>query len=557
MSAISIAPSVGKQPRGAAVRPACRPATGGKVPGRPRLFGQPAGPARGGVAVAGVKYKGSTTADDLYSMLGLEAPAPETPAPAPAALAPTPAPQAPSPPPAVVPAPVEQATSGAVEATKEADSSAMMDAAAGAAAEAGKQVSAGLESVQGAADGLSKAFSSATGSAFSGATDVFGQATDQFSKLRGSLKGGAESLQTTAGGALDSLKGTAGSTVGSFQSAASETAQQLSGAASEAVGSAATAVAVAAGQAVDALPAPVAETLKQAAPAARQASDFLSHQPPGVAAGILAAAIAVPTVVAVNSTVGGFSGVLSAAKAMDVLQNEVALLVDVRSAAEREANGIPELKSAARVKAVAVPIPTVEPSLGSRVEDASDLAINIAAAQIAGLAAVNPRATKVIIMDRNGSRSKAIARLVKSLGVDKSYMLRGGFQAFSKEGLPVQANVSKYEATQLQVVADDVLAASSSLATKLKDPSFAAGAAAGTGLLTFALVNYHITLEFIGVACLQLTIIRKLASYNSPADFFEEVGQLVERVQLLLEPFTATKQVSAMRTSLQAEEKEQ
>jgi len=260
--------------------------------------------------------------------------------------------------------------------------------------------------------------------------------------------------------------------------------------------------------------------------------------------------VGLPAAALYSAAYGGYAGNLSAKNTLALLQNEEALLVDIRSQAEREAAGVPELKRAARVKAVAVPISGVPASLRSRVDSVGQLEQQITASRIVGLSALNAATTKVIIMDSSGGKSKAMARLVRELGVARPYVLNGGFKAFKREGLNTLPSVTKYDATQLQVLADDVAAASESLATRLKDPAFSAGAAASTAAAGVAVANYHYTLEFIGVFALLLTATRKLASYNSPAEFFEEVGEAVEKVQAVASSLQGAKRApQAPRTA--------
>lgn len=57
----------------------------------------------------------------------------------------------------------------------------------------------------------------------------------------------------------------------------------------------------------------------------------------------------------------------------------------------------------------------------------------------------------------------------------------------------------------------------------MQNPVLAAGLVAGSAAGAYAIYNYHATLEYIGVLSLLLTFVRKLASYDSPQDFFEEV----------------------------------
>jgi hypothetical protein len=45
----------------------------------------------------------------------------------------------------------------------------------------------------------------------------------------------------------------------------------------------------------------------------------------------------------------------------------------------------------------------------------------------------------------------------------------------------------------------------------------------GGALLTYAALNYHTTLKFVGVLGVMLTVANKLLSYDSPKDAFEDI----------------------------------
>jgi rhodanese-related sulfurtransferase len=71
-----------------------------------------------------------------------------------------------------------------------------------------------------------------------------------------------------------------------------------------------------------------------------------------------------------------------------------------------------------------------------RVQDANGLRLQITAALIGSLEAVNPF-TKVVVMDARGRVGKALARAVSAHGL-RGYVLRGGFTAWRGAGLPVK-----------------------------------------------------------------------------------------------------------------------
>jgi hypothetical protein len=45
----------------------------------------------------------------------------------------------------------------------------------------------------------------------------------------------------------------------------------------------------------------------------------------------------------------------------------------------------------------------------------------------------------------------------------------------------------------------------------------------GGALLTYAALNYHTTLKFVGVLGVMLTVANKLLSYDSPKDAFDDI----------------------------------
>ena len=80
------------------------------------------------------------------------------------------------------------------------------------------------------------------------------------------------------------------------------------------------------------------------------AVQFVAAYPVQLSLGV--AAVAVPlTVKYLKARYGGYAGELDPFVAYDALLNDDALLVDIRTEAERQADGLPELKYASRFKA--------------------------------------------------------------------------------------------------------------------------------------------------------------------------------------------------------------
>ena len=66
----------------------------------------------------------------------------------------------------------------------------------------------------------------------------------------------------------------------------------------------------------------------------------------------------------------------------------------------RAAEGVPELKLRARGRAAAVPVPGISPLLAARVRDARKLALDIFAAEVAGLKQVHGSSGEAQLIDR-------------------------------------------------------------------------------------------------------------------------------------------------------------
>ncbi|KAG8044581.1 hypothetical protein GUJ93_ZPchr0069g33272 [Zizania palustris] len=122
---------------------------------------------------------------------------------------------------------------------------------------------------------------------------------------------------------------------------------------------------------------------------------------------------------------GGYSGDLSPESTLELLRNDdKAVLVDVRPEDLRVKEGIPDLRRGARSKYASVASPEIEGSVKKLLKGGRDIDDVLLAVVIRNLKLVKGD-SKVIIMDANGTQSKAIARLLKKLGIQRPYLVKG------------------------------------------------------------------------------------------------------------------------------------
>eukprot|EP00198_Chlamydomonas_reinhardtii_P011602 XP_001700939.1 predicted protein [Chlamydomonas reinhardtii] len=218
---------------------------------------------------------------------------------------------------------------------------------------------------------------------------------------------------------------------------------------------------------------------------------------------------------------GGYSGDLAPAAVKELLAREDALVVDVRSEAQRAESGILDLRKSSRYRAAALPADSVTFSPKWAKERASDkqLGVLTAALLIANLTRVSTPLTKVVIMnDKDDVAARDLARAVRQAGVLRVYVMGGGFQAWQAAGLGVVSGRTEYDASALAVFADEVAEVAAEVTPKLKDPAFLTTALATSSLAIYAAANYHTTLRYVAVWGIMATIYARLSKYNSPQE---------------------------------------
>lgn len=137
----------------------------------------------------------------------------------------------------------------------------------------------------------------------------------------------------------------------------------------------------------------------------------------------------------------GYSGELSAPKAVDLVsQSDNAILVDLRSSKEKGAVGVPDVPSNARGRFVELESAEIERRLRGQLRDANAVEAQITALEVAALKRVN-RSSTLILLDRNGSQSKQVAKELSRLGFGAVYIVEGGFSGWSASKLQIRPPV--------------------------------------------------------------------------------------------------------------------
>ncbi|KAF3962973.1 hypothetical protein CMV_012583 [Castanea mollissima] len=231
-------------------------------------------------------------------------------------------------------------------------------------------------------------------------------------------------------------------------------------------------------------------------------------------------------------TYSGYSGDLSPKITLEVLTGkENAVLIDVRPEVLRERDGIPDLRRAARFRYASVALPEVDDSVRKLLKNGRELDDILIAAVIRNLKIVQDR-SKVIVIDADGTRSKGIARSLRNLGIKKPYLVQGGFQSWVKQGLRVKDLKPE---TTLAVLNEE---AEAILEEIRPSPLQVLGFGVGSIVALYATLEWEKTLQLIGIVGLGQTIFRRVASYEGPEDFKQDVRLLLAPVRVGAQAFS-------------------
>nr|CAD1832203.1 unnamed protein product [Ananas comosus var. bracteatus] len=218
---------------------------------------------------------------------------------------------------------------------------------------------------------------------------------------------------------------------------------------------------------------------------------------------------------------GGYSGDLAPEETFELLKNDQnAVLVDVRPEKLRERDGVPDLRRGARSKYASVTLPEIDGSLKKMLKSGRDVENALIAVVIRNLKIVKED-SKVIIMDANGTQSKAIARSLKRLGVKRPYLVKGGFESWAKKSLRIKELQPETALTVLSEEAEAILEVIK------PTPTLVIGYALGISAAIYALLEWEKTLQVIGLVGLGQTLYRRVASYEDSEDLKQDVSRLL------------------------------
>ena len=450
-------------------------------------------------------------------------------------------------------APAAEAAAQAADAVADAtaQASAAADAAAAQAADAAAQ----------AADAASKAAaqaSEALNGALGGLSGGLGGLTSQAGGALEGLKGGLGGVTSQAGGAIGGITSKAGGAIGGLGSQAAGTlggaakgvgsvaGPALSGAAkvagegagvvgqglgqaSKAVGGATSAVTGAVGGATSAVNSTVTSTVQSieaALPPEFKDVVAKAQTDSDTAVALIGLAAALPIgLVVLGAATRGYAGDKNPFVVEEQLKkNRKAFIIDTRSEDARRNDGVPDLRGKARGKGASVEVVTFPPDERRVLSNPRAVELELAATKVKAL---TKNGASVYVL---GPDAKDLAKAITGLGGRRAFVVAGGFDAWRSSGLKVG---SKYAKNALEGLGEDTSEAASSFTQKVagsvktsitsKKPTDALVPFVGLVAVVAAVVNYKTALEYAGVIGIELTILAKLLSYESPWAFFEDV----------------------------------
>ena len=448
---------------------------------------------------------------------------------------------------AVVDAPADAAAQAAAQAADAAADAAAQaaDAATKAAAQASDALNGALGGLSGGLDGLT----SQAGGALEGLKGGLGGLGSQAGGALEGLKGGLGGITSQAGGAIGGLGSQAGGAIGSAAKGVGSIAgPALSGAAkvagegagvvgqglgqaTKAVGGAPSAVSGAVGGATSAVNSTLTSTvqsLESALPPEFQDVVARAQTDSDTAVALIGLTAAVPIgLVVLGAATRGYAGDKNPFVVEEQLKKDRrAFLIDTRSEDARRNDGVPDLRGKARGKGAAVEVATLPADERRVLSNPRLVELELAATKVKALTKGGAR---VYVL---GPDAKDLAKAITRLGGRRAFVVSGGFDAWRSSGLKVGV---KYAKSALEGLGEDTSEAASSFTQKVagsvktsittKKPTDAIVPLLGLVAAAAAAYNYKTALEYAGVIGIELTILAKLLSYESPWAFFEDVKE--------------------------------
>ncbi|KAF5832972.1 calcium sensing receptor [Dunaliella salina] len=177
------------------------------------------------------------------------------------------------------------------------------------------------------------------------------------------------------------------------------------------------------------LPETATEAYSSASPFLTKFVQFVSSKDPlTLAEYTLAVVVFFVVAPALLGAFRGYSDDVPPAAALNTLVNDGdAVMVDIRTPKEKELSGVPDLPSAASSKAIEVEFAVTEDKkLRDQLRNVKNIESQITALQIAALKKVS-KGTKVLLLDKNGSAAKDVAKELARKGFGNVFVINGGF----------------------------------------------------------------------------------------------------------------------------------
>jgi len=238
----------------------------------------------------------------------------------------------------------------------------------------------------------------------------------------------------------------------------------------------------------------------------------------------------------------GYSGDLTPRKALDTLSRGDALLVDIRSDAERE-EGIPDLKRGARGRGIAVPLLNLQGKEKSMIAAPKEWSFQATATAIAGLRQTSSGGPVILIDSSGGGDAVSVAKLLAKQSFTNVSTIKGGFKSWKAAGLAVKQGVSSYQEGTIKVVAEKAGEFTEDLSkgfeAKTKE-ALTTPAVAFSTLCVLSVIllvgtgTYKKFLEFVGVFGISTTVFLRIISYNDASEAAKDAETLLKRVGIRL-----------------------
>ena len=425
---------------------------------------------------------------------------------------------------------------------EDVEAPAVVDAPANAAADAAAQA---VEALNGALGGLSGGLSGVTSQAggalenlkggIGGLGSQAGSAIGGLGSQAGSAVGSAaKGVGSVAGPALSGAAKVAGEGAGVVGQGLSQATKAVGGATSAvngAVGGATSAVSGAVGGATSAVNSTLTSTvqsLESALPPEFQDVVARAQTDSDTAVALIGLTAAVPIgLVVLGAATRGYAGDKNPFVVEEQLKKDRrAFLIDTRSEDARRNDGVPDLRGKARGKGAAVEVATLPADERRVLSNPRLVELDLAATKVKALTKGGAR---VYVL---GPDAKDLAKAITKLGGRRAFVVSGGFDAWRSSGLKVGV---KYAKSALEGLGEDTSEAASSFTQKVagsvktsittKKPTDAIVPLLGLVAAAAAAYNYKTALEYAGVIGIELTILAKLLSYESPWAFFEDVKE--------------------------------